>query len=490
MSHPSNPTVSTDSADRQLRLFAEAVADRYWETDAEFGVLYVVDNRPHLEFDPAEMNGSTFWGFNPEQFSDGDRTHLAEVFGRKEAFRNLAYTRTREDKSQVFVSLSAFPRYDDNGAFKGYFGISTNVTQDRLRELEAARVQNQLFQSLEQLRAGVILWDKDGRFVFCNEYFRSLQGDAGKFLGPGIHISDLMRKISYAPHLKIQDENREAWIQNRLPDPDVDFEELELDRADGKHLIARRQVLNDGSQVVLHIDQTERRALERAKDEFIAVTNHELRTPLTSVMGAIGLVKSGVAGQVPEELSEMLDISYRNCERLAQLIGDILDLSKVETGKLDLTLERVSLMELVGAALEVNADYARTKSIALEDDTQGAEAIVEGDKRRLVQVLTNLISNAVKFTPQNGIVKLAADVRDGIVRFSVIDTGPGISPDIGEKIFEKFFQVDASDARSAEGTGLGLAISKAIVEHHGGRLWYESELGQGSQFHFELPRVG
>jgi PAS domain S-box-containing protein len=234
-------------------------------------------------------------------------------------------------------------------------------------------------------------------------------------------------------------------------------------------------------------DISEQKAAERVKSEFVSVVSHELRTPLTSIRGSLRLIEGGKTGELPADAMDLVRMANSNCERLLRLINDILDLDKIEAGKLRLRLEQLELREVVDRAVRsvqgLATESGVTLSIAL-----ASPAAVEGDLDRLVQVLTNLLSNAIKFSPPQSDVHIVGGAgREGRVRLSVQDQGPGIPPEQIPRLFGKFQQLDSSDTRTKGGTGLGLAISKAIVEQHGGEIGVESEVGRGTVFWFELP---
>jgi signal transduction histidine kinase len=227
--------------------------------------------------------------------------------------------------------------------------------------------------------------------------------------------------------------------------------------------------------------------LDRLKSDFVANVSHELRTPLTAIKGAVDLVLQEVAGPLTDKQTHYLKRVRSNTQHLAGLINDLLDLSKIESGKIELHTNRISLDRLVREVVETLRPVAAEKAIALELVDNESSVFVRADRDKLNQVLINLIGNAVKFTPTHGQVTVAASRNgNGYVQLSVTDTGPGISPAEREKIFDKFYQVAEAGAGKPKGTGLGLAICKALVELHGGQIWVESA-HSGSTFHFTLP---
>jgi signal transduction histidine kinase len=224
----------------------------------------------------------------------------------------------------------------------------------------------------------------------------------------------------------------------------------------------------------------------RHKSEFLASMSHELRTPLNAIIGFSEVLREGMFGPVNEKQAEYLDDIVSSGNHLLSLINDVLDLSKVEAGQVELEVGPFSLREALERGVVMVREQATDEGVQVELSAGPEVDVVEGDERRIKQVIFNLLSNAVKFTPTGGEVDVSAIRVNGEVRVSVADNGPGIAPGDHERIFEEFQQTDAGLER-LEGTGLGLALSKRLVELHGGRIWLESELGKGSTFVFTLP---
>jgi len=234
------------------------------------------------------------------------------------------------------------------------------------------------------------------------------------------------------------------------------------------------------------VDVSERHAADKLKDEFISIVSHELRTPLTSIRTSLGLLASGLPGPQSDKAQHLLDIATRNSERLLRLINDLLDLERIQSDTIEMRHEACELTELMTQAADSVRGMAEDMRVVLH--VQPCQAQLWGDANRLAQVMTNLVSNAIKFSPPGATVRLSAHEADDQIVLVVADSGRGIPPDKLETIFRRFEQVDASDSRQKGGTGLGLAISRSIVRQHGGRIWAESTLGVGSTFYVSLPR--
>lgn len=234
-------------------------------------------------------------------------------------------------------------------------------------------------------------------------------------------------------------------------------------------------------------DITERKKIERMKTEFISTVSHELRTPLTSIRGALALVAGGVVGELPAAAKPLIEIAHKNSERLILLVNDLLDMEKIEAGKMELNASPVKLMPLLQQALDGNQAYAEQYQVRYELAGDVPDVMVNVDANRMMQVLVNLLSNATKYSPSGGTVMVTVECVDQRVRVAVKDNGTGIPEEFRNRIFQKFAQADSSDTRKKGGTGLGLSITKAIVEHMGGRIWFDSQPDVQTVFYVEFP---
>ncbi|MBI4467353.1 MAG: PAS domain-containing protein [Acidobacteria bacterium] len=241
-------------------------------------------------------------------------------------------------------------------------------------------------------------------------------------------------------------------------------------------------------RLFIYLDLTREREIDQNKTEFISIASHELRTPMTSIKGSLDLLLGGFAGDLSAEIRELLVIAQSGCDRLIRLINDVLDLSKIEAGRMQLRLQPMSLADSIQRSVRTIKAYADGFQVKLAVDSPGPLPEALGDRDRIDQVVTNLLGNAVKFSPSGSTVTIALRPAGDAVECRVIDQGPGIPADQLNRIFGKFQQVEGQPTKKG-GTGLGLAIAKALVQEHGGRIWVESEVGRGCQFIFQIPQA-
>jgi len=237
-------------------------------------------------------------------------------------------------------------------------------------------------------------------------------------------------------------------------------------------------------------DVSEREELNKLKQDFIATVSHELRTPLTSIKGALGLVTGGAVGPIPEEPRNLVGIAEQNSDRLINLVNDILDVEKLQSGKMAYNFEANELVETAQSALLVNRHYGDEYGVRYDLTVVPPIAMVWADRHRLDQVFANLLSNAAKFSPQDGVVEIRIEGHANNWRVSVSDKGPGIPERYRSRVFERFGQVESEEGYSKKGTGLGLSITRSIITDHGGSIDFEPNKSGGSIFYFDLPKHG
>ncbi|MFI5181687.1 MAG: PAS domain S-box protein [Thermoanaerobaculia bacterium] len=363
----------------------------------------------------------------------------------------------------------------------GFVRTYTDVTERRRAE-EALRVSERFTRSIvENMLGGLIITDSMGAIESANPAAERIFGWTREEL-VGRPLATLMppdaaegtEKFLRSAYRKAIGQISE-WVGRRKNGQLFPFELslFEFETPEGKHF---------GGNV--H-DITERREVERLKMEFVSSVSHELRTPLTSIRGSLGLLSSGALGTLPPDAGDLVAVAERNVIRLIGLINDILDLERLKDGRIELHLTASPADSIVGRAVESVHAFASQQGIALV--TRPSDLVVRVDADRLVQVLVNLVSNAVKFSPRGRDVTVSIAATGDLAEFRVADHGRGIPPALRAAIFERYRQVEAGDAREKGGTGLGLAICKAIVEQHGGSIGVESEEGVGSTFWFRVP---
>ncbi len=332
----------------------------------------------------------------------------------------------------------------------------------------------------------IFVRDEQGRFLLCNNAFAALlnsQADAIE----GRRVEAIPGAPLLLPLLQGEAELLGGSGELRIT-------EVGLTDAMGQErwlqVVKRPLTMSNGAchVVTVAVDISLRRRMEQMKTEFISTVSHELRTPLTAIRGALGMLVGGIAGEIGSSARPLLDIAHKNSERLVRLINDILDIEKLEAGRLPFHFSRCDVQGLVGQALEDLRPYADEYGVSLSFATaNGPVAEANLDPDRFAQVMANLLSNAIKHSPAGGVVSI--DLRgDGqTLEIGVQDQGQGIPEDFRSRIFERFAQADASDARKRGGTGLGLAITRTLVQQMQGRIGFDSQEGQGTRFWIRLP---
>jgi len=367
-------------------------------------------------------------------------------------------------------------------------GMDVTEQQEAEDQLNLMRRQRELI--LGAVGDGIYGMDLEGKLTFINPAAAKLLGyTSDEIRGKGIH--ELIHH-SHADGTAHSKANCPILLGLRRREG-VRIRDDVFWRKDGTSLpveYVASPLIDEGQiagMVVAFQDVSERRRLERMKDEFISTVSHELRTPLTSLRASLGLISSGSLDKRPEKQKQMLEVAIGNCDRLVRLVNDILDFDRVEKGGMPLHREVLPAGDILRRAADVEHDAAIKASITFRFDVK-AGITVNVDLERTLQVLAELVSNAIKFSPPQTIIKLGAQPSgDNEVCIVVEDQGRGIPQEKLDMIFERFQQGDASDSRALGGTGLGLAICRRIVQQHGGRIWAESDPGKGSRFLFTLP---
>ena len=363
--------------------------------------------------------------------------------------------------------------------------------QRQLTELDEARRQveasgRKLALFAEQAPIAVLEIDPNGLVTQVNHAAEILFGYASSELA-GQPVKYLVRPEFHEEF----DRNWSALIASRKPIAAI---KIRNPRRDGLDVVCEWTVtplVNPEGNIIAVIAQGQdiTRQLEagRLKKEFTSTLSHELRTPLTSIIGSLQLINSGAMGEVDKDIAELTEVAERNGQRLLDLINDLLDIDKIESGKLNLFMEVFTLDEMAKEAIVLNKAFGERFKVRfqLADNAPGRK--VNADRKRLLQVMTNLLSNAAKFSPEGGAVDITLDDSGGKVRVGVHDRGPGIPEAFRNRMFGRFAQADSTTSRQKGGTGLGLAISKRLIDLMHGQIGFEDRPGGGTTFWFDLP---
>lgn len=383
----------------------------------------------------------------------------------------------RPDGSHVIVSINAAPLHDADGQVIGEVASMTNVTERKRAEQELRRQKELLQAVFDHIPVMIGIFDSQHCYTLVNhEWEQTL----------GYTLDEMNRGDVFAEMYPDDVQRRQA--QQFMFAPAPGWRDYRTIVRDGRTIDTSWAYtrLSDGKTIAFGQDITRRKEVDRLKNEFISTVSHELRTPLTSIRGSLGLIAGGVAGALPERAKSMIDIAYKNSERLVRLINDILDIEKIESGKMVFNLKPLDVMPLLEQVVETNHAYAEQYQVSFVITEAVPDARLYADADRMTQVMTNLLSNAAKYSFPGGQVEISVQRAAQSLRIAVRDQGPGIPPEFQSRIFQKFAQADSSDTRQKGGTGLGLSIVKAIVEKHGGVIGFESVPGVGSTFFFEM----
>jgi len=467
-------------SEQRFRRITESMTDIVAQTDLQGVCKYASPAfKTVLGYDPKDMPGKSLFDLvHPD-----DIDNVLEIVLKALATASTGqfeYRCRHADGHYVWLGSAGNPIFDEKGQMIGTVLSSRDITQRKQME-EVLRESEVRYRTLfDSTNDAIFIHDMGGKFLEVNRVACERLGYSREELLQ-MTPTDINSK-EYAATLPQRIEELRKLGHS--------FSEIAQVRRDGTIIqteLSSRIVDYKGKPAVLSIarDITERKQVERLKDQFVSTVSHELRTPLTAIRASIGLLASGASGTLPEKGQRMLEIAVTNTDRLVRLINDILDSERLASGKTPMEKKQCSAAQLVTQAADVMKPMAEKAGISLSVDSQ--DAALWADPDRIAQALMNLISNAIKFSPKGGRIWVTAEPKENQMLFKVRDEGRGIPSDKLGLLFERFQQVDASDAREKGGTGLGLSISKSIVEQHSGRIWAESTIGNGSTFFFTLP---
>jgi len=412
-----------------------------------------------------------------------------------------------------FVEVTYYPYIDTRGEISGVVANTRDITERKRAEMELIQSEAKFRSTFDQSPVGSVIVGLDKHFIPCNSAFCNfLDCPESELIGKTIsditHPEDLeigMKELKQMVEGKIESYTKQKRYLRK--DGSIVWGEISIRLVRDanneplyflpiiKNITERKRAEELIHQYASDLEKrVEERTAElvrasRIKDEFLANMSHELRTPLSGILGGAELLLEGVYKPLNEKQRKTLKIIHASGKYLLELINDILDLARIESGKFEIHPEVVDAHEICQSSLDVITQLADKKSIVIEYAPSPNAVTIFVDPKRLKQILINLLNNAVKFTPAKGTVKLEvqADVKTSLMRFSITDTGIGIRPEDLQKIFDPFVQVDSSSSRQYEGSGLGLALVKKLVDLHSGKLEVQSEIDKGSCFSFTLP---
>ncbi|MDH3691599.1 MAG: PAS domain-containing sensor histidine kinase [Gammaproteobacteria bacterium] len=410
-------------------------------------------------------------GKHDYQFAEVSKTtRLGDTWSGEQSLR-------KKDGSLILVQGTILPIFDHEGRHTKTVAIRTDVTSERTAE--AGDNMTSLLRKLQ-----------DEVFIFRADNLQP------KFLNDlALHRCGLksLDGVNQPIHEIISGLDEELIVAHTQPliSGDQQVALVSLTSDDGKEYEMSTRLHRGMDEIPVYVsilrDITERRLVDEARLASVSIVSHELRTPLTSIKGSLRLLMSGVVGELPSKARDMLVIADRNSDRLLTIVNDILDYEKLQAGKMELEFAPVDLTEFVLHAIENHRGYASQHGVELGIENSHLNAIVEADNDRLMQVMSNILSNAIKFSPESGKVVISITQTANHCGVIVSDQGPGIPDELRSDVFANFSQIEPADGRRRVGTGLGMAISRRIIEEHGGTIDFVSEIGCGSDFFFTLP---
>ncbi|MCX7185484.1 MAG: PAS domain S-box protein [Nitrosospira sp.] len=422
----------------------------------------------------------------PANRADEEPQIIARI-RRGERVEHFETVRVRKDGKLIDIAATISPMLDANGRIMGASKIVRDISE-RVSILQAVHdSEARLSAILDNVLDGILTINEVGTVESMNRAACRIFGyDVSEVIGKNVKM--LMPEPYHGEH--------DGYLHNYVSTGHKKIIGI------GRQVVGLRK---DGSTFPMDLavsemqlkgwrlftgvvrDITERVRIERMKSEFISTVSHELRTPLTSIRGSLGLVTGGIAGVLPEQAKTLIDIASKNCERLIQLVNDILDMEKIEAGRIEFQLQPVLLNPFLQQAVEASQDYAKQYNVRYELKNELPDVMLNVDGNRLMQILANLLSNAAKFSPAGDKVDISVIRNGASIRVAVSDHGIGISDEFRGQVFTRFAQADSSDTRKKGGTGLGLAITKELVERMGGSIGFDSQPHVLTTFFIEFP---
>ncbi len=472
------------TSEERFRDIVDNALEWIWEVDSDGKYTYA---SPAVEkilgYKPEEVLKKHFYELYPPEDREGLKKVALEVFERRHPFRELINPNVHKNGKIVWLSRSGLPIVDEKGEFLGYRGADMDITQHEKAE-QALRDSEELYRAIfEQAADSIVLIDvATGTLVEFNDKTHENLGYTREEF-----------QVMKIPDFEVTESPEEVWKHIlRIVKQGSDTFETKHRTKSGEIrdiLVNSRIISISGRQFIQGIwrDVTEEKRVDRLKDEFVSTVSHEFGTPISIAKEGITLVLDGILGEINEKQKKFLGTARDNMDRLALIASDLLDMSRIEAGMMQLRQKSISIKSLMQRLIFSFEPKVKRKGLKLEVNLPKKEELhIYVDVDRITQVFTNLVDNAIKFTKE-GSVEISIRAKEDEVECCVADTGTGISRENLSGLFDKFTQFGRRAGPGQKGTGLGLAISKRIVELHGGRIWVESEFGKGSMFYFSLP---
>lgn len=495
---------SLGRSEARLADFAEAASDWLWEMDEGLRFSYFSSGfEAKGGMDRETWLGRPRWEL-PGVDSDGEPwRELNEKLVAHRPFRDLRFSYVDAADDRHFLRISGKPVFEATGIFKGFRGVATDETREVVERKTLETLQQRFLDALDSTSEGIALCDPQDRLVIYNQNFQqSVEANLPGSVKPGLKFEDFIREIASQGYYDVPPEEVELFLERRLHDHrNVPSRRIHRQRS-GRWAQVEEYPTREGGVILIRRDITEQIEREselvaakeqaeiasQAKTVFLANMSHELRTPLNAILGFSEIISGQVLGPVDNRYIEYGRDIHSSGLHLLALISDILDLSKIEVGKLELNEEKVDIPDLVKACMRLVEDRAAGAGIRFAVELPEWGPVIRADGRKIKQILINLLSNAIKFTPVGGRIEVSANVDSaGRFRMEVSDNGAGMTADDIERATEPFVQLEDVTSHMHEGSGLGLSLVKALAEQHHGQMRIESEKGEGTRVSVTLP---
>jgi len=462
--------------------------------DPEQRIVYVNQAFENLtEYSKEDVIGKSPRLLQGKETSEETRKKMRIALQKRESIQVEILNYSKSGR-EYWLDVRLFPLKNAENEVTHFVAIERDITERLKSEKQNAENEARLRSIISSMSEGIVVQDNTGFIELCNDAAESILG---------LTKDQMMGRTSIDPRWMSIYENGSPFPGDEHPAmvtlstgealDDVVMGVNKPDDATTWISINSRPIYinNTGKPdavVATFRDITTQTNANQIKSDFISTVSHELRTPLTSIRGSLGLLNGGILADLPSTVSDMLTVAERNCDRLIELINDLLDFEKLSAGKMDLAFSSIDLVTLLNNAIEANQPYADKFGIQIELRKSPEQIILQIDERRILQVLANFLSNASKFSATDSTVIIEYEkLKDDHVKVMVKDKGPGVPSEFENRLFDRFSQADGSDTRSKGGTGLGLAISKSLIERHNGEIGFINDSPTGATFYFTIP---